>query len=58
MKKEMLPGDAVSSEAYVKDFFDMVAPSNIKFYPDHFVCGDSYCNSLMEVCQEVSRVNI
>ena len=42
MKKEMLPGDAVSSEAYVKDFFDMVAPSTIKFYPDHFVCGDSY----------------
>lgn len=41
-KKKALPGDAVSSEAYVKDFFDMVVPSAIRFYADCFVCGDTY----------------
>ena len=41
-KKEQLPANAVQSEAYVKDFFDMVVPSIIKFNIDHFVCGDSY----------------
>lgn len=41
-KKKKLPNDAVHGEAYVKDFFDMVAPSTIKFNVDHFICGDSY----------------
>ena len=41
-KKEQLPANAVQSEAYVKDFFDMVVPSTIKFNIDHFVCGDSF----------------
>ena len=41
-KKEHLPANAVQSEAYIKDFFDMVVPSTIKFNIDHFVCGDSF----------------
>ena len=35
-------GNAVHSEVYVKDFFDMVSPTTIKFNVDHFICGDSY----------------
>ena len=34
-KKKTLPSEVVSSEAYVKDFFDMVVPSTIKFNVDH-----------------------
>ena len=41
-KKKTLPSEVVSSEAYVKDFFDMVVPSTIKFNVDHFICGDSF----------------
>lgn len=26
----------------IKDFFDRVLPGNLKFYSDHYVCGDSY----------------
>lgn len=41
-KKKITPEDAAHSEAYVKDFFDMVVPSTIKFGVDYFICGDSY----------------
>ena len=41
-RKQQLPADAVHSEVYIKDFFDMVAPTTIKFNTDHFICGDSY----------------
>lgn len=41
-KKKQLPEEMVHSEAYVKDFFDMVVPTTIKFNVDHFVCGDSF----------------
>lgn len=41
-KKKILPEDIAHSEAYVKDFFDMVVPSTIKFNTDLFICGDSY----------------
>ena len=42
MKKNPLPREVVQSEEYVKDFFDMIAPAAIRFYTDHFICGDSY----------------
>ena len=42
MRKNPLPREVVQSEAYIKDFFDMIAPSAIRFYTDHFICGDSY----------------
>ena len=41
-KKKQLPEEVVHSESYVKDFFDMVVPSTVKFNVDHFVCGDSF----------------
>ncbi len=41
-KKKKLPSDVLHSEAYVKDFFDMVVPTTIKFNTDHYICGDSY----------------
>ena len=41
-KKKLLPSEVISSEAYVKDFFDMVVPSTIRFNVDHFACGDSF----------------
>ncbi len=41
-RKKQLPGEVIHSEAYVKDFFDMVVPSTVKFYVDHYICGDSY----------------
>lgn len=27
---------------YTKDFFDCIAPSTIKFFPDHYIVGDTY----------------
>lgn len=41
-KKKKLPEEVIHSEAYVKDFFDMIVPSTIKFNVDHYICGDSY----------------
>lgn len=41
-KKKKLPDEVLHSEAYVKDFFDMVVPSTIKFNVDHYICGDSF----------------
>ena len=26
----------------IKDFFDRVLPGVLKFYSDHYICGDSY----------------
>lgn len=41
-KKKQLPDEIVHSEAYVKDFFDMVVPTTVKFNVDHYICGDSF----------------
>lgn len=41
-KKKQLPDEVVHSEEYVKDFFDMVVPTTIKFNVDHYICGDSF----------------
>ena len=41
-KKEQLPEEAAHSEAYVKDFFDMIVPTTVKFNVDHYICGDSF----------------
>ena len=41
-RKKQTPGEIAMSEGYIKDFFDMVSPSAIKFNPDHFICGNSY----------------
>lgn len=31
-----------AEEVYTKDFFDMILPSTIKFFTDHYIVGDSY----------------
>lgn len=33
---------AENDGAQVKTFIDMIAPSVIKFFPDHFICGNTY----------------
>ncbi|MHB1154974.1 MAG: hypothetical protein ACYC00_21940 [Eubacteriales bacterium] len=30
------------NEIQLKDFFDMIAPTTIKFNVDHYICGDTY----------------
>ena len=41
-KKKQLPVQVDKAEAQLKDFFDMVAPSAVKFMADHFIFGDTY----------------
>ncbi len=41
-KKKQLPVLVDKAEAQLKDFFDMVAPSAVKFMADHFIFGDTY----------------
>ena len=41
-RKQLLPEHAIQSEAYIKDFFDRIVPTTIKFYADHYICGDTY----------------
>lgn len=38
--KTLTPEQA--EEIRTKDFFDMIAPGTVKFFPDHYVLGDSY----------------
>lgn len=40
MKKQTNPISAGEQE--VKSFLDMIAPGVIKFFPDHFICGNTY----------------
>ena len=42
VKKKPVPKHLSKSEVQVKDFFDMVVPSTVKFNADHYICGDSY----------------
>jgi type IV secretory pathway VirB4 component len=42
MPKKKLPNQRLKDEASIKTFFDMSAPSTIKFNVDHFICGDTY----------------
>ncbi len=41
-KKKQLPIQTDKADAKLKDFFDMVAPSTVKFMADHFIFGDTY----------------
>lgn len=42
MKRKELPERERLTAAYLKSFFDRIAPSVIRFYPDNFVCGNSW----------------
>ena len=41
-KKKVKPVLAQGEEVKVKSYLDMIAPSVIKFFPDHFICGNTY----------------
>ena len=41
-KKKPIPVKTEKSETQIKDFFDMIAPSAVKFMADHFIFGDTY----------------
>lgn len=40
--KKKIPSTTYKSGTQVKDFFDVIVPSTIKFYVDHYICGDTY----------------
>jgi len=42
MHKKKIPNNKADAQTYIKDFFDMVVPSAIKFYVDYYACGGSY----------------
>lgn len=41
-KKKPIPEKTEQAETNMKDFFDRIAPSAVKFYPDHYIVGDTY----------------
>ena len=45
-RKELLPEHAIHSEQYIKDFFDRIAPTTLKFYVDYYICGDTFRSTL------------
>lgn len=40
--KKKTKRNIITGEVYTKDFLDTIAPSIIKFYTDHFICGNTY----------------
>ena len=41
-KKKQIPIKVDKAEAQLKDFFDLIAPSAVRFMADHFIFGDTY----------------
>ena len=41
-RKTKVPTPEQKEEMETKDFFDMILPGTIKFYPDQYIVGDSY----------------
>lgn len=41
-KKEIPLTPEEESTLELRTFFDMIAPNNIQFFPDHFVCGNTF----------------
>ena len=42
-RKNKATAEMQSSEnVSVKSFLDMIAPSVVQFYPDHFICGNTF----------------
>ena len=41
-KKKVKPTIPTAEEVKVKSYLDMIAPSVVKFNPDHFICGNTY----------------
>jgi len=42
VKKKVKPTLPEGEEIKVKSFLDMIAPSVVKFFPDHYICGNTY----------------
>lgn len=41
-KKKQIPVKVDKAEVQIKDFFDMIAPSAVKFYADYYIFGDTF----------------
>ena len=41
-KKKQIPVKVDKAEVQIKDFFDMIAPSAVKFYSDYYIFGDTF----------------
>lgn len=41
-KKHVELTEGQKEKIRIKDFFDRILPSTIKFYTDHYIIGDSY----------------
>ena len=42
MKKKKIMTEEQKAACEAKNYFDMIVPGIIKFYPDHYVCGNFY----------------
>ena len=41
-KKDLQLSPEIESTYELRSFFDMIAPNNIKFFDDYFICGNTY----------------
>jgi hypothetical protein len=41
-KAKQPPVPQCREDGAIKSFLDMIAPSVVRFYPDHFICGNTY----------------
>lgn len=41
-KKKQIPVKVDKAEVQIKDFFDMIAPSAVKFFADYYIFGDTF----------------
>ena len=42
MARKRKPQSPPQEDARIQEFLDMIAPSVVKFNPDHFICGNTY----------------
>ena len=42
MRNQKCIGKTISEDTGIKSFLDMIAPSVVKFNPDHFICGNTF----------------
>ena len=41
-KKKQIPVKVDKAEVQIKDFFDIIAPSAVKFFADYYIFGDTF----------------
>lgn len=42
MRNQKCIRKTISADTGIKSFLDMIAPSVVKFNPDHFICGNTF----------------